>query len=494
MFVHIHSFRLALTIASSFLMYVLFPLFIAILPTNPAYSQVSIFGSSESDNSETKVHFNDGSTSFEIEYKGMVTLSDDDNDIIAISNGGFFEIKKKAFGSKRRILIEAERNGSLNKRYFIGRKEKAYVPAGETWLSDILPEVIRTTGLGAESRVNKLYDNGGVSAVISYIDDVDSDHVRSMYYSELLTKKLNPNEIVIILNDLESNMDSDHYISEILKDNDDILLISPATTDAYIKSAEALDSDHYMSEILRSVISNDNISDEQVSDLLDLSQELDSDHYMSEVLRELIDERELTTSQSKQLVELIGNLESDHYAVEVLTELLDERELENEVLTVISASLDNISSDHYLTEVIKAAAEHEMDEETLQSLLKSTNENISSDHYHLESIKHLLDHQEEHISGNISLLVDNISEINSDNYASNLITEVADIDDINDADLISLLMAIEDLNSDSYKAECLRSIADHIDEDNTAVYRAYKNAARTIRSETYYGQAMRAID
>lgn len=495
MLVHVYSFRFALTIATSFFMYVLFPLFIAILPVNTTYSQISVFGSSRSvNNSETKVHFNDGSTSFELEYKGTITLSDNDDDIIAISKGGYFEIEKKAFGSKRRILIEAERNGSLNKRYFIGRKEKEYIPAGEDWLSSILPEAIRSTGIGAEARVNKLYTDGGITAVLNYLDDVDSDHVRSIYYEELLTKDLNSNDVVRLLNDLESNMDSDHYISEILKDNDDIFLISPAATDAYINSVEAIDSDHYMSEILRNIIGNEDISDDQVNDLLDISEEINSDHYKSEVLRELIDERDLTKTNSMKLVELMDDINSDHYIVEVLTDLLDERDLDTEVLGVISLSLDNISSDHYLSEIIKSASRHDMDEKTFQSLLESTNENISSDHYHQESIQYLLDHQEDHIASNVGLLIDNISEINSDSYAANVITEVADMDDINDADLISLLMAIEDLNSDSYKAECLREIADHIDEDNNALYRAYRNAARTIRSESYYGQVMRAID
>lgn len=37
---------------------------------------------------------------FSINYEGEITLSNDDRDVIGISDGGYLEIKKSAFGSK----------------------------------------------------------------------------------------------------------------------------------------------------------------------------------------------------------------------------------------------------------------------------------------------------------------------------------------------------------------------------------------------------------
>jgi len=493
MTIHFTIYRTLLSSLLSFMSVGIFTLLISAISINPVLAQNVSISISNNDN-ETKIKYKNGSNSFDIEMKGEITLSDDDSDIIGISDGGFFEIQKKAFGSKRKIIIESDRNGVLNRRYFIGRKEKEYVPTGQSWLANILPDVVKSTGLGAEARVKRIYAQGGAKAVIEEISDLDGDHVITTYYNYLLEKDLSGDEVILLLDNIGRNLESDHYISDILRSHDDVFLISPQSTDAYIRSVKSLESDHYMSEVLKDIIDNNKISDNQVNSLLEITEGLESDHYMTEVLRDLIDERDLTSLQSTKLVELIGEIDSDHYTTEVLTDLLDERELSDEVLSIITKSLDNISSDHYLTEIVKAASQQNMNEKTLRQLLNAVNENISSDHYHLESIESILDNTDLSLNLSMPIILSSIDGISSDNYAAELIEKVTDMDDITDDNLIQILDAISDLNSDSYKSKCLENISDLIDEDNTNVYKAYKRAARTINSESYYGRAMRAID
>ena len=88
--------------------------------------------------SSTNVNINNGKTtitvkhgrgdSFSLEFEGDITLSDDDKDIIAISRGGYVEIKKSAFGSRRRIFMEPDNSGRLIKKYYIGSSEKSFEP------------------------------------------------------------------------------------------------------------------------------------------------------------------------------------------------------------------------------------------------------------------------------------------------------------------------------------------------------------------------------
>ena len=59
-------------------------------------------------NGKSKIHFSSDNNDFKIEYEGDIKISDDDKDIVAISRGGYIEIKKSSFGKRRRLVIENE--------------------------------------------------------------------------------------------------------------------------------------------------------------------------------------------------------------------------------------------------------------------------------------------------------------------------------------------------------------------------------------------------
>ncbi len=115
---------------------------------------------------------------FNVEYRGKIEISDDDQDIISLSDGGFVEISKTVFGSKRSIIIESLGGGKLKKEYFEGRTKMQWEPDGRKWLNEILPSVVRSTALGAESRINRYYKQGGVSAVMTEISRLEGDYTR----------------------------------------------------------------------------------------------------------------------------------------------------------------------------------------------------------------------------------------------------------------------------------------------------------------------------
>ena len=114
-------------------------LMLFIFTSNVVIGQTNITtsnGNSYSFNSSSKngvrtYHVKNGQKDFRIEYEGEITLSNDDKNITAISRGGFIEIKKSSFGTKRRILIHNE-SGTLVKKYFVGWSEKPFRTEGRT--------------------------------------------------------------------------------------------------------------------------------------------------------------------------------------------------------------------------------------------------------------------------------------------------------------------------------------------------------------------------
>ena len=91
---------------------ILAALCILLIPqTSVAQISVSVSkGKTEySRNGRTTIKFNDWQKSYKIDFEGDFELSDNDEDIISVSRGGYFEITRAAFGSKRRVTVTRTR-------------------------------------------------------------------------------------------------------------------------------------------------------------------------------------------------------------------------------------------------------------------------------------------------------------------------------------------------------------------------------------------------
>ena len=93
-----------------------------------------------------------GSNGFEIEYEGDIEFTDDDKAIKSISRDGYIKIRKTSFGERRELLAEGNSAGTIDYQFYEGRRRADFDAAAQKWLADVLPEAIRATGIGAESR------------------------------------------------------------------------------------------------------------------------------------------------------------------------------------------------------------------------------------------------------------------------------------------------------------------------------------------------------
>src|SRR5690349_10767243 len=166
-----------------------FRLFIKAFLITAAVCIQTISGSAQvtvSTSTNSQVQINDGKNykwksssmgqEFSIELRGKIEVTDDDKDIKTITSDGYLEISKPTFGSKRTIIIEAIGN-KVKKEYYEGRTLVSWDEKGRAWLGEILPEIVRSTGISAESRVNRYYKQGGTTAVLEEIKRIDSDYV-----------------------------------------------------------------------------------------------------------------------------------------------------------------------------------------------------------------------------------------------------------------------------------------------------------------------------
>jgi len=415
---------------------------------------------SSSRNGKSIIRIKNNGSQFNIEYEGEFTLSDDDKDIIAITNGGFFEIKKSSFGNRRRVLIESEGNGKLNKRYYVGGSQKPYIPDGGNWLAEILPEVVRSTTIGAKSRVARFYKKGGVKGVMTEINQINSDFIKSKYFELILDYKLSTNELVTVIEQAGNQIKSDHYLAEILNSNQTAFLANNQTINAYIEASGNLKSDHYLTQVLKQVINDKSITDSQLESLLKISQNIKSDHYLTQVLLEIMDNRTLNSKNIEKIINLSRDISSDHYKTEVLKKVVNEKDIPTSSYDSLIATINDINSDFYTTEVVK-------------ELLKNK---VGSNNKALDGILDIVSHN-----------------ISSDHYATVIYKQISKLD-LSESQLIKALNSTKNLSSDHYLSEVLMAFSSKVKRSSESVKLVYRDALKSIHSDTYYGKAAKAID
>jgi hypothetical protein len=176
-----------------------------------------------------------------------------------------------------------------------------------------------------------------------------------------------------------------------------------------------------------------------------------------------------------------------------LNKALNKTSLSNESLKNLITALDDINSDYYKTTVFNTMAERMTMEPDVQiQMINQIKESVNSDYYASITMKNVLEHQR--LSDeSFRLLVNVSSDFNSANYAADVLKTAAE-KDLNKTQLIDILKACANIDSDHYLSEVLLSLSDQVRTSDSAVKDAYRSAAKSIDSDTYFGRAVKAID
>lgn len=426
--------------------------------------------------------------SFEVETRGIITLTDDDKDVKRISDDGYLEIEKTVFGSTRKIVITPEGDG-LKRQYYEGRSLQSFEPKGREWLAEVLPELVKTTTLGAEGRVNRFYRRGGVNSVLSEIKAMKSDYVMAAYANLLMKLPITEKDYPTIINGVIDAMDSDHYRTEFLENNMSKFIKDQPSIDAVCAASTRMESDHYKTQVIKGALKNQNISADAKKSILLAASQMDSDHYLTEVVTTLLKQAN-TDATISEAIETSKSIESDHYRSEVLQAALNKPGLSANSQKLALESVREMESDHYKTEVLTMLLKNKLPDDQIFGLVDMSSA-INSDHYLTEVFTKVMETQ--NLSDqSFNKLMTRVTSVKSDHYASVILRSALEQPNLNDAKLISVINAAGDLESDHYITEVLTEAAPQV--KSASVKDVYRATAKKIDSETYYGRALRAID
>nr|WP_298998858.1 hypothetical protein [uncultured Allomuricauda sp.] len=428
---------------------------------------------------------------FSVEYEGEIKLSEDDKDIAYISPGGYMEIKRSAFGSRRRIFIEPDDSGRLIKKYYVGSSQKSFEGEGEKWLAEILLDVVRTTTLGSQQRVDRIYKKRGAYGVLKEVGYMDSNHVKSRYLKLLLKKNLKNPDIALVLKAIENDVDSDYHRADILKSNTSRFLSTEANISAYINAASQIDSDHHKAEVLKQSIKERDLTENQMKSMLVVAKDIDSDHHKSSVLLTALKSNSLNDSNIKLLASTSKSIDSDHHRANVLKTAINNSNLPSSGQHTFLNALEGMSSDYHIDDVLsKMVNKGSLESSAISHVIKCVGY-MDSDSHQANVLKKLVQKQQLSDS-NTEDFVFALGRVSSDSHTADVLRYASKLN-LNDKQLMAMFEAIRRIDSDHHKADSLVRFADQVSQSGTSIQEAYLNTCRSINSDSHYRRALDAI-
>ncbi|MEM1136140.1 MAG: hypothetical protein AAGI07_09895 [Bacteroidota bacterium] len=470
----------------------------------------------------------DSFSSYEIKYKGKITLTQDEKGIASISSGGYFKVSKTTFGNKRAIVIESNSSGELDYIYYSGRAKAEFSEEGKAWLADIMLDVVRKTGLGAEKRVSRLYDEGGAKTVLNEISEIESTSVKTIYFENLLAlSRLANNEIGLIAEKIGYSISSSSQKGKLYRKYANRFLQVESAIPAFFEGVSRISSSSEIGNVLRSIIKNNKLSVATLTFLLKATRNISSGSERGSVLRTVNESFVNNETFIDAYFSSLDQINSSSEKGNVLRDLLQKNTLNASTMEKVLSSTGKISSSSEQGAVLRKAIEKGIhnDQEVQTQFFEAVNRMTSSSEKGVvlrnmltqttltnesaillfNAIKSIPSSSEmgNTLRKTFHLLNKNdkvdevffstVKKISSYSEKANVLVALINENNLSTNIIIQLLEASQSISSSSEKARILIKLSDMIPNSDSEVKEAYKRAAKTISSDSEYRRVMEAV-
>ena len=300
-----------------------------------------------------RVVFSDGRDKLAFEYEGDIVIADDDRSISSITDNGYVEIEERYRGDRHRLVIEPNSDGSLDYAYYEDGRSHDFDDDARRWYAGVVLKMVRTTGIGAEDRVERIRKKSGVEGVLDEIGHIDSDWAQRTYYAALFKSgPLTEAELERVLRQAAKHMDSDYEKAELLILSSRYGEPSAVLTDAYVDAVATIDSDYEKRRVLDAVVLDHDLDPKVVTKVLEIAEGIDSDYERAELLIKLAPQIQPKSAIIDAYINAVEDIDSDYETRRVLEALAFERDLTPDQAAMVLTLATSIDSDYERAELL----------------------------------------------------------------------------------------------------------------------------------------------
>lgn len=314
----------------------------------------------------------------DVRAHGDIVLTDDDSDIKSLSPGGYLTIQERS-GLFSGVTFEARSvNGKVERKWsgLNGDAER------RKWLADHLLELVRTSGLAADSRVARILKQSGPDGVLQEISRINSDYVKRIYFQRLIdATPLDAATLSRLIAQAGREMHSAYDLASVL------IGLTPrlggkddSTRLAYLQAVGSINGDYERRRTLSALMKAGNLSPAVVAALLDSAKAIRSDYDIASVLTELLRANDITDANREAFAAAVDTIQSDYERRRVLTMLADRGTSTPALLDAIYTSASRMRSDYDLAAVLVACLRRHPLDATLRPAFFGAFGTVTSDH------------------------------------------------------------------------------------------------------------------
>jgi hypothetical protein len=306
----------------------------------------------EADDDRWEIDLVHGSCRLEIELEGEIRFSPDDRGIEWLGRGAELTFEEDA-EVDRELKVTPGPDGEPRYRWSVGGEERPFDQEARRWLSGVLPEVFRSTGLQAPERVARFLAEGGVPAVLAEIRQMSSDHVQGLYFDETLRQhRLTAAEARDLLATAGETLGSDYSLAEVLSHVPSGPLADRRTQAAFVRAASTLGSDYEAGRVLKTLLGRRDLAPETLDAVMVVTQDIGSDYELAEILLAALEAYPRGRPVPRAFFAAAETIGSDYEHARALRAVLDRDRLDDATVAALLRSAGSIGSDHELAELL----------------------------------------------------------------------------------------------------------------------------------------------
>jgi hypothetical protein len=398
------------------------------------------------DKNGTHIVYEDDNEKTTIHHKGEFVINDEETAFESMSPDAYVSY------SKGNVDFEAKSDSKGVITYFINGEKLTFSNAEKTMLNEILVN-LSNIGIDAQGKCVKLYNKGGIPAILDRVDNLKNDMVKSVYFGYVLDKSISDTEAALIMNkiqDMESDFDKSNLLQKVKASN----LQTVDCVNAYIAATKSIESDFDKAIDIKYLIKNANATLLN-SNLNEVITAIDSDFDKKNVLDVLLDNKKVVPENLSFVPSIMETLDSDFEQAEILKKYYSVFGTNTAQIIATINVVKDIESDFEAAAVMKALAEKKPKFNDLEFV------------EYLSAVKSIESNFEKS-----SVLEAYISLAKSD------------------AQWVNLIGLAEDLESAFEKENLLVAIGNKMSK-SPSVIEAFKHAAESMDNDASYGKLVR---
>ena len=334
------------------------------------------------DNGRTTIDVKMGDCRLRVDMKGSIDFLPDESGVARMPRGAYLNIEERFRGVKRSIEFRPGAAGKPEIQWEVDGERQAFDAEAQEWLSFMLPQLFRMTGLDAEKRVGRFLARGGPQAVLDEIVLIGGDYVQRRYFIELMKQAdLDSATMRAWVELAGKEIGSDYELAETLSKLPAASLSEAALQESFVEATLSIDSDYEMRRTLNNLLKQKAVSSDILDPILRAALEIGSDYECAELLIAVAQHYPGDEALPKSYFDAAATIGSDYEMRRAFAKAV-ERPMNDETIAALLLSAREIGSDYELAQLLVELVKEHGIPDSLEREFRSTLDTVGSKYEH----------------------------------------------------------------------------------------------------------------